>query len=411
MAFASVRHGNFLLTSTTMLSRRPAFSDVERHHLRLTLGTIVPGIIFSTLLLASFAYLACKNASRKHLNRVSFRMLVYILIANLLFMILIPLDMAQFHRACAPVSFVRLFCLMFSPCMSFCILLNLQLVLVHGVNGNTMEKYYIIFSLLLCLACNIPPSVAGASGWSDGTGRCWLRNPNFRDELVWVIGTQSFWLLLMAAGEVISFLTITIFMARQEVRLRRMKNELSTSSASAGSLLVVRQAPVVKHRSTILRIGLYPLLSCVFSAMSTLLNVIGIYRRPGPLSPKISLLGLLIFIMRPVLYVLLAATDPGYLRALRALGPARPAVRPASMASQETSAPSHTQKYPRRFSQANRALIFVALGRPSTATARSLESSAELPRDTAMPLKDEERVVAVDGRMLEEEDLSVASQL
>jgi hypothetical protein len=38
------------------------------------------------------------------------------------------------------------------------------LVLVHGVNGNKMEKYYIIGSLLLCGVCNGTPWAAGQLG-------------------------------------------------------------------------------------------------------------------------------------------------------------------------------------------------------------------------------------------------------
>jgi hypothetical protein len=40
-----------------------------------------------------------------------------------------------------------------------------RLVLVHGVNGQQMEKYYILGAVLLTLACNVPPYAAGALGF------------------------------------------------------------------------------------------------------------------------------------------------------------------------------------------------------------------------------------------------------
>jgi hypothetical protein len=39
-----------------------------------------------------------------------------------------------------------------------------RLVIVFGVNGNKMEKFYIIGSVILCLACNIPPLAYGKLG-------------------------------------------------------------------------------------------------------------------------------------------------------------------------------------------------------------------------------------------------------
>lgn len=378
-------------------------------NLALVLGITIPGVLLSTLLLSSIAYLALKRVSRKHLNRVSFRVLIYALISNLLFMILVFVDMAEIPHACGPVSFLRLFCISFSACMSFCIVLNLQLVLVHGINGNSMEKYYLIISILVCLACHIPAQIAGVYGWSNASGECWIRNPYRKDELAWLIGTQTFWLLSMASAEVISFLTITIFMVRQEIRLRRLKNGLHTTSASTNSLLVVRQAPIVKYRSTILRVGLYPLFSCICSAMSTLVNVFAIYTRSGfhP-SPQILSLGVVMFLLRPLLYVLLAATDPGYLRAFQALCAHQRALS-AAPTSQDSSAPIQARTHPRRFSEANRALIFVALGRGSAKTGRP-STATESSTDSPTHPKDEERAV-VNNRMVEEVDSSVANQL
>ncbi|KAJ7685862.1 hypothetical protein B0H17DRAFT_1333044 [Mycena rosella] len=85
--------------------------------------------------------------------------------------------------ACIFVAFANTTSLLFSAfsaCMFFCISLNLQyapppfapgvqpprrLVLVHYINNRTMEKYYIIVSVLLYAVCNITPLAAGRSGF------------------------------------------------------------------------------------------------------------------------------------------------------------------------------------------------------------------------------------------------------
>lgn len=114
----------------------------------------------------------------------------------------------------------------------------------------------------------------------------------------------------MSTGELASFITVLCFMVRQEVcraevkcfpqspdpsqiRFRRLKREIYVMSGSSDSP-VLRQAPIVKYRSTILRIGeraglinvrllkmnsllsrlgLYPLLSCFWSVTGSVLEV------------------------------------------------------------------------------------------------------------------------------------------
>ncbi|KAJ7621818.1 hypothetical protein B0H17DRAFT_1219299 [Mycena rosella] len=351
-------------------AHRPALSSIQRSNPGLTLGTVIPGIFLSTLLLSSIAYLACKRVSRRYLDRVSFRLLAWALVADLIFMVLIPLNMQEYPRGCGPNTFLSMLLTMFAACMGFCMALNLQLVLIHGVNGNSMEKYYIIYSCFFSLACNIPPFVVGEYGWTGPSGHCWQRNPSLPVpvQLAWLIGTQSFWLLLMSAGELFSFLKTFNYMMRQELKFRRLKRDMP-SDTSPNSGQVIRQAPIVKYRSTILRIGLYPLISCFFSIMSTVLSVFATHRG-SPNEKLVPLLRLLVFIFRPVVYVLLASTDPGFLCAINALRPAPPPAAeptasqdaPFTTSATAPSGPAPPPKYPKRFSQTHRAVVFVALG-------------------------------------------------
>jgi hypothetical protein len=61
---------------------RSSFTDLRWASSDATLGVCIPGVALSGLLLVAVAYLQRNPASRPHLNRVSFRLLVYALIAK-----------------------------------------------------------------------------------------------------------------------------------------------------------------------------------------------------------------------------------------------------------------------------------------------------------------------------------------
>jgi hypothetical protein len=83
-------------------------------------------------------------------------------------------------------------------------------VIVHHVNGNMMEKYYYIASVVFVAISNITPYAAGQYGYYNGA--CWFNNPDPEVQLRWLVGAQSVWALLMSAGEVVSFFVILGYM-------------------------------------------------------------------------------------------------------------------------------------------------------------------------------------------------------
>jgi hypothetical protein len=83
-------------------------------------------------------------------------------------------------------------------------------VIVHCVNGNTMEKYYYISSVVFVAICNITPYAAGQYGYYNGD--CWFNNPDPEMQFRWLVGSQSVWTLLMSTGEVVSFFVILGYM-------------------------------------------------------------------------------------------------------------------------------------------------------------------------------------------------------
>jgi hypothetical protein len=76
-----------------------------------------------------------------------------------------------------------------------------------------MEKYYLIGSSLLVGVCTIGPLAAGQfKGLHDDLCddlRVW-----------WLVGTQSFWIFLMASSELVCFVILMSYMLRHRVRLR-----------------------------------------------------------------------------------------------------------------------------------------------------------------------------------------------
>ncbi|KAJ6493387.1 hypothetical protein C8R45DRAFT_989648 [Mycena sanguinolenta] len=297
----------------------------------MVLGILISGIIFSAMVLMAFAYTASQRRSRPHLHRVSFRLLAYALVSNfILGLTLIPMEMFMTGpispAGCTFAGFASNASLLFSACMYFCVALNLQLVLIHGVNGFMMQKYYVIGSSLLVGVCNITPlAVGGQLGFYDNF--CWFSNPNPVLRFRWLLGTQSFWLFLMASLELVCFVFLMSYMLRRRMAMRRMRSDIS-AKISAVQHAAYSAAPILQFRPIILRITLYPLLSCVLGFSGTTLdlylakhleNTKLVCALNAVSVPRQSYLYLCIFNARPLLYAVLAATDPSFLRAIGAL--------------------------------------------------------------------------------------------
>ncbi|KAJ7837921.1 hypothetical protein B0H13DRAFT_177676 [Mycena leptocephala] len=231
----------------------------------VVLAASIPGVTLSVFFLAAIAYLQWNPVSRPHLNRISFRLLVYALMANVVFgsQMLVLVRMKEQSPGCSFVAFLCMTAPFFSACIFFCIALNLQLVLIYDVNGNKMEKYYIFGAAFLSGACVIPIWAAGKLGWYAPTHQCWLKEPR---QLNWLIATQYAPMLLISAVEVLSFINLLIFMLRQSSKIQRLRADTSGSASVIATLAsAAPEHPIVKFRPIIIRIALYPLLSCFLS--------------------------------------------------------------------------------------------------------------------------------------------------
>ncbi|KAJ7909815.1 hypothetical protein B0H13DRAFT_2329957 [Mycena leptocephala] len=224
----------------------------------VVLAASIPGVTLSVLFLTVVAYLQWNPVSRPHLNRISFRLLVYALIANVVFgsQMLVLVWMKEPSPGCSIVAFLCMAAPFFSACIFFCVALNLQLVLVYGVNGNKMEKYYIFGAAFVSGACIIPIWAAGKLGWYAPTRQCWIKDPTPKGQLDWLIATQYAPMLLMSAVEVLSFINILTFMLRQVSKIQRLRADTSESRSVIATLAssTPPKHPIVKFRPIIIRI-------------------------------------------------------------------------------------------------------------------------------------------------------------
>ncbi|KAJ6571354.1 hypothetical protein B0H19DRAFT_1255340 [Mycena capillaripes] len=245
---------------------------------RVRLGTSIAGVTLSILLLVAIACLLWNPVARPQLDRVSFRLLTYAVVANVVLGATMWPNMEETTPGCSLIGFLGVGSSLFSACMLGCMALSLQLVLVHRVNGNKMEKYYMLGAVLFTGACTVPTLAVGEYGWYATNGLCWLRDPTPTIQLHWLIATQSVPTLLMSTVEVVSFVNIITFMVRHHTKIRHLQADPSinsstsrlTSLASGSSL---PQHPIKEFRSMIIRIALYPLLSCFLSTTTCILDV------------------------------------------------------------------------------------------------------------------------------------------
>ncbi|KAJ7120026.1 hypothetical protein C8R44DRAFT_981986 [Mycena epipterygia] len=291
---------------------------------QVVLGLVIAGTSLTAALLILYGYTAWNPVSRRYLDRVSFRLLVYALLAHLVFGIVLVVGILTPYPTwrCPLVAFLTNLSLMFSAGMFFCIAVNLPLVLAYNVNGQKMEKYYVFGTGLVCLICSVAPYAAGKLG-----------HVGPRQHML------SIWILLASVGEVGAFLIILGYLIVYEVRsypsllggetlelitthwkldARRIRADTQLGASYTSEASSRTGSTILMFRNIILRIGLYPLTACLLNFSTTVLDLRSEQNRLS-VPHFLTGLDLVIYAVRPLLYVLLAATDPSFIRALQAL--------------------------------------------------------------------------------------------
>ncbi|KAJ7024370.1 hypothetical protein C8F04DRAFT_1270386 [Mycena alexandri] len=283
------------------------------------------GACFCSLVLVVIAGLYTRPSTRKFLNRVSFRIMVYALACNMLYGIATAVCAFQTadSRGCGFSVWLIMLTLQCSSWLMFGIALNLQLVLVHGLNGHTMEKFYILGALVIAIGVTVPPLATKQYGWDPLNEACWMTATEPKKRLRWQLGCQVIWSLFAAVGETIVFITVLVHMFRHQfVHGRRIQN---ASRALKGPAPVDAKTRTMKHatayRKVIIRISFYPMVSIVLNGITVgcdlFLSVSGSISTQTDLN--VSTLNNLMYGLRPSIYALLAISDPALIRAVRSL--------------------------------------------------------------------------------------------
>ncbi|KAJ7075223.1 hypothetical protein B0H15DRAFT_1027201 [Mycena belliarum] len=324
--------GNNVGSILQSLSEPHVPGDFDTHIGTMFQTLTIIGLCLTCLILCGFAYTALHSASKHHLNRVSFRLLTYALLSNLVYGCSFMANSKSTgpSTSCSLTVFLINLTALFSGGICFCIAVNLELVLVHGCNGKRLEKYYVICTAVVCMICTTPPYAAGQLGWNEQSMGCWFNNPDQRAVVRWLVGTHFFWVLFMAVGEAVAFLLIVRYFISFESNQRRVHSG-STSSGTGTfrsehqprSPMVQYRNPMGQYRNIILRVGLYPLVACILS-LGTVIDLylaVDLLSHPimSELNFRLSISSVCIYALRPAIYAVLAASDPSFIRALQEL--------------------------------------------------------------------------------------------
>ncbi|ESK94857.1 hypothetical protein Moror_14130 [Moniliophthora roreri MCA 2997] len=276
----------------------------------------------SLLILTMIAGLACHPISRPLLDRVSFRIMVYAILANLVYCIgLGVVDKIPSESLCWILLWLLNLSLLMSSFLFFCIGLNLMLVMVHGVRGQKMEKYYVGGSILLAIIVTTPAFVTKQYGISHR--RCNNLNRTVSGRLRWQITTSHLWNIMTIIGEMVTFLSILMHMVKLKV-FDGTERTSPSSYESFSSVVATYRRPMgpTQYRNIVLRIGMYPLISLVTLSVATVGSIYMSVLCDKHMSTKVYAMYIMsrtAYRIRPLAYAIGAVTDPSLHRALKAL--------------------------------------------------------------------------------------------
>ncbi|KAK7455082.1 hypothetical protein VKT23_010953 [Stygiomarasmius scandens] len=327
----------------TFTRRDPTLADFNFAG-QLGLYSTIPGTCLCFLVLVMYGIVALYRQGRKHLDRVSFRLLIYSLFFNVLYGIAFAVTAAQDGPGslCTFGAFAVNFTLSFAIFFTTCIAINLQLVLVHHVNGKMMEKYYIIGTTILSIVLTVPAYGLGQFGYHQASSTCWFKNPDSKERLRWLIGTQSFWMALAAVIETVCSSIVLFWMFRFQMNTRYLQKastpghsrSLVTSgsgtmggssatkttsfwSGTSSSRTAVREVSN-RYRGVIIRIAMYPIVSLLINSPTVALDI---YSVVVPLTTdldyRLLVVDLVLYGLRTLLYAVLAFGDPSFVKAVR----------------------------------------------------------------------------------------------
>ncbi|KAF9266751.1 hypothetical protein L218DRAFT_955862 [Marasmius fiardii PR-910] len=278
-------------------------------------------ISLCTVVVLIAAVLSVHPLSKQKTDRVSFRIMVYALGANVMHLIsMLTSNYISNQAMCRVVGSVVITGLHLTSFLFFCIGLNLQLVMIHGIDGTKAEKYYVGGSLSLAALLGVVLFMSRQMFYDPVQKACYYHNPDPVQGLWWQIGIQHFWNFLTMAGEIIAFTRIIIYMARLKVFESSPSQEASVNLGVSVSPQYRQPIGPKQYRKVVLRIALYPLSSlATLGALS--IGISYITFKGIKSQSDINFLSALriILVFRGAIYGLIAATDPAITRGVKVL--------------------------------------------------------------------------------------------
>ncbi|KAF5376416.1 hypothetical protein D9615_008583 [Tricholomella constricta] len=290
----------------------------------LAYACTIPGTIVCGLVLIAYGITALSPIARKCFDRVSFRLLVYSLAFNVFFGIAYAATPTGPSAGCGIGAFAVNLTLCFATFFTTCIAINLQLVLVHGVNGQRLEKYYVLGTIILSLALNVPTMALHQFGWNELSATCWYSNADDKTRLRWIIGTQSFWISLAATIETIcsSVVLFWMYLFHRDITALNESSESSIDKNTKRTTVKSNRSSLLtedpRYKKIILRIALYPIVSLLMNYSTVILDlnmsIVGVNTQ---LDFRLLVVDLILYGLRTLAYGVLAAGDPSFINAIR----------------------------------------------------------------------------------------------
>ncbi|KAF9266729.1 hypothetical protein L218DRAFT_955839 [Marasmius fiardii PR-910] len=298
-------------------------SSTGEPHLRDTvLDTIVYlSVVFSAVVIITAVFLSLHPVSKPKTDRVSFRIMIYALLSGSVAYSVATLMVKRIpgQTACRVMGSFVVAGLQLSSFLFFCIGLNLQLVMIHGIDGTRAEKYYVSGSLSLAIVLGILTFASNQLVYNPTQSVCYYYDPNPVRGLLWRIGMQSFWSCLVVVGEIITFVSVVVYMFRVKAFSSGLSRDTTTTRLSA-SHYYRRPLGPRQYRNVVLRIALYPLSSLLTTGVMAIMTVVSAFdqmRDASDWAVRSALLAA--FKSHGIIYALVAAADPAMTQGLKAL--------------------------------------------------------------------------------------------
>ncbi|KAF9260884.1 hypothetical protein L218DRAFT_564864 [Marasmius fiardii PR-910] len=294
-----------------------------RARLSITDVATIMSISSCVVIIVMAALLSIHPLSKQKTDRVSFRIMICAICGIVIYLVaslLVSWVLGQ--TMCRVGGSLAVFGWQGASFLFFCIGLNLQLVTIHGVDGTKAEKYYLGGSVLLATLLGIITYFSKQLVYSPEWRTCYYYNPNSVTAFWWRMGIWLIWSFLAMLGELITFVSIVVYMFRVQAfdsHPRESTSQMNSSQLSASHQYRKPVGPA-QYRNFVLRIALYPLSSLATSGIM----VVGTLCIPPSGSGSVSDLSVsndlaTFYLSRGAVYALVAAADPAITRGVKLL--------------------------------------------------------------------------------------------